>query len=146
MATPNNDPIYTKAGDQTNNGTTGMNQAITAAANDFTGINANNSLIFTAGANGAYVRSIKLKAAGTNSSATVMRFFLNNGSTVGTATNNTFIGEINLPTTTASATAITSAEFEFPVGFAIPATFKLYAGLGTAATAGWVCIPIAGQY
>jgi hypothetical protein len=146
MATPNNDPIYSKAGDQTTNGTTGMNQPILTAANDFTGISANNALVFTAGANGAYIRSIKMKAAGTNASATVMRLFLNNGSTNATATNNTFIGEINLPATTASATAITSAEFEFPMGYAIPASFRIYAGVGTTVAAGWFCLPIAGQY
>ena len=145
MATPNNDPIYSKQGDQSNNGTTGMNQLVTAAANDYTGVSANNSLVFTAGANGAFVRSIRLKAGGTNT-ASVMRFYINNGSTNTSATNNTFFGEIALPATTATIIGITSSEFEYPFGIAINAGFKIYMGLGTAVAAGWVAMPIAGQY
>lgn len=145
----NTSPIYTKTPDLSNNNGTGMNQPITTAANDFTGAGANNSLIFTSGANGSRLFSIRLKAAGTNASATVMRFFLNNSSTNATATNNSFFGEIALPATTAAAGAITSSDFEYfmgPDGISIPATWRVYAGLGTAGAGGWICIPIAGQY
>lgn len=140
----NTDPIFSKKGNLTQNGGTTMNAAVTAAANDYTGAGANNVLIFTAGADGAYVARIRLKAIGTNV-ASVMRFFLNNGSTNGTSTNNQFIGEIALPATTATATGIT-VELEYVLDMVIPAGFKIYAGLGTAVAAGWIMTPVAGDY
>jgi hypothetical protein len=70
----NTDPIYSKEGETANNGTTGMNQLVTAAASDYTGVDADTSLIFTADAtNGSYVSRIRLKAGGTNT-ASVARF------------------------------------------------------------------------
>jgi hypothetical protein len=32
------------------------------------------------------------------------------------------------------------------MGFAIPAGFRIYFGLGTAVAAGWVCTAIGGKY
>jgi hypothetical protein len=142
---PNNAPIYSRVGDVSNNGTTGMNQLVLAAANDYTGIDADVSLVFTADAtNGGYVERLRFKAGGTNV-ATVARIYLNNGSTPGTATNNVFYGEISLPATTAIATAAT-VEIDYPMGFALNPGFRIYFGLATAVAAGWVCTPIAGKY
>lgn len=143
----NTAPIFILSGDVTNNTTTGMNQAITLAANDYTGAGANNSLVFTAGANGSRVERLKFTSTGTNVQ-TVARIFINNGSANSTATNNVFIGEITLPATTASSTAaLISPEFVMPNGaFAINPNFKIYVGLATAVAAGWVVTPIAGQY
>lgn len=141
----NTDPIYSKIGDVSNNGTTGMNQLITAAANDYTGAGANNSLIFTADStNGSFVQRIRLKAGGTNV-ASVARIFINNGSTNTTAANNVFYGEISLPATTAIATAAT-VEIDYPLNFALPAGFRIYIGLGTAVSAGWVATVVGGKY
>lgn len=141
----NTAPIFSKLGDVSNNGTTGMNQLITLAANDYTGAGANNSLVFTADAtNGGYVQRLRFKAGGTNV-ASVMRIFINNGSTPATAANNVFYGEISLPATTAIATAAT-VEIDYPLSFALPAGFRIYAGLGTAVAAGWVATAIAGRY
>ena len=145
MATPNTDPIYSKSGSVSNNATTGMNQLITAAANDYTGAGANNSLVFTADAtNGSYVQRLRFKAGGTNT-ASVARIFINNGSANTTAANNTFYGEIALPGTTAIATTST-VDIDYPMNFALPAGFRIYVGLGTAVSAGWVVTPIAGNY
>lgn len=141
----NTDPIYSKIGDVSNNGTTGMNQLITAAANDYTGAGANNSLIFTADStNGSFVQRIRLKAGGTNV-ASVARIFINNGNTPSTAANNVFYGEISLPATTAIATAAT-VEIDYPLNFALPAGFRIYIGLGTAVAAGWVATVVGGKY
>lgn len=141
----NNDPIYSRQGAVANNGTTGMNALVTAAANDFTGAGANNSLIFTADAtNGSFVQRIRFKAGGTNV-ASVARIFINNGSTNGTATNNVFYGEVTLPATTAIATAAT-VDIDYPMNIALPAGFRLYFGLGTAVSTGWVATVIAGNY
>jgi len=138
-------PIFSRLGDVSNNGTTGMNQLVTAAANDYTGIDADVSLIFTADAtNGGFIQRIRFKAGGTNT-ASVARIYINNGSAPTTATNNVFYGEVSLPATTAIATAAT-IEIDYPMGFAIPAGFRIYFGLGTAVAAGWVATAIAGKY
>lgn len=145
MATQNIDPIYSRRGQLANNATTGMNQLILTAANDYTGAGANNSLVFTADAtNGSYVQRLRFKPGGTNV-ASVARIFINNGSTVGTATNNVFYGEISLPATTAIATSGT-VEIDYPMGFALNPGFRIYFGLGTTVAAGWVCTAIAGDY
>jgi hypothetical protein len=145
--TSNVQPIWIAKGDISNNNSTGMNQAITLAAADYTGAGANNALVFTAGADGARVERLKFTPTGTNIQ-TVARIFANNGAANTTATNNTFIGEITLPATTASATAaLVSVEFVMPNGaLALNPSFKLYVGLGTAVAAGWMVTPIAGQY
>ena len=145
--TGNVQPIWISKGDLSNNNGTGMNNAITLAAADYTGAGANNSLVFTASADGARVERLKFTPIGTNVQ-TVARIFINNGSANSTATNNTFIGEITLPATTASAVAsLVSPEFVMPAGaLALNGGFKIYVGLGTAVAAGWVVTPIAGQY
>jgi len=141
----NLDPIYSRIGDVSKDGTTGMAALITLAANDYTGIGVNNVLVFTADAtNGGFLQRVRLKAGGTNI-ASVMRFFLNNGAAVGTATNNAFFGEISLPATTAAAAAAT-IDLDYPFNIALPAGFRIYCGLGTAVAAGWAVTPVAGKY
>lgn len=138
-------PIYSAQGEIANNGTTGMNQMVLAAANDYTGIDADVSLIFTADAtNGSYVQRIRFKAGGTNV-ATVARIYINNGAVPTTATNNVFYGEVSLPATTAIATAAT-VEIDYPLNFALPPAFRLYFGLGTAVASGWCACVIGGNY
>jgi hypothetical protein len=85
-----------------------------------------------------------IKSLGTNVAA-VLRIFINNGSTPGTAANNTFYGEVSLPATTASTTAGT-VEVDYPMNVRLPAGFRVYAGLGAAVAAGWNCVAVAGQY
>ncbi len=138
-------PIYSRKGQLANNGTTGMNQLVTAGSADYTGIDADTSLIFTADAtNGSFVQRIRFKAGGTNVPS-VARIYINNGSTPGTATNNAFYGEISLPGTTA-VTASATIEIDYPMGFALPAGWRLYFALGTAVSAGWVATVIGGDY
>jgi len=145
--TGNVQPIWIAKGDLSNNASTGMNQAITLAANDYTGISTSNSQVFLAGADGARMERLKFTPTGTNIQ-TVARIYVNNGAVNTTATNNTLIGEISLPATTASATAsLISPEFVMPGGaLALPSGWKIYVGLGTAVAAGWVVTPICGQY
>lgn len=141
----NIDPIYSRLASLSNNNGTGMNQLVTAAANDYTGAGANNSLAFTADpTNGSFVQGIGFKAGGTNV-ASVARIFLNNGSTPTTATNNSFIGEVSLPATTAIATAAT-VEIFYPIGKALDPGFRIYWGLGTAVSAGWIAQIYGGKY
>jgi len=145
--------IWIASGNLTTNGSTGMAQPITAAANDFTGIGANNSLVFTAkgtvgdGTSGSLLKRLRFKAAGTNVQ-TVARIFVNNGSTNATATNNTYIDDQQLAASTASATTPTGSTFDyvFPEGgLLMEPGFRIYVGLATAVSAGWSVFPIAGD-
>ena len=93
--------------------------------------------IWTAGANGSYLRKVICRASQAgNNIQTVARFFLNNGSTNGTIANNIFFGELTLPATTAIATASLQAA-EFPIELAIPALYRLYVTIGTTVSNGW---------
>lgn len=141
----NYDPIYSRVGDVTKDGATGMNQLVLLAANDYTGAGANNSLVWTADAtNGGFIQRLRFKPGGTNV-ATVARIFINNGSANATATNNTFYGEVSLQATTAIATAAT-IDMDYPLNFALPAGFRIFVGYGTATAAGWAVTPISGKY
>lgn len=141
----NTDPIFSRVGSVSTTGTT-MSQPVTAAANDFTGAGANNVLVWTADAtNGGYIRSIRMKANGTNV-ASAVRFFINNGSANTSATNNAFYTEAALPATTATATNVTSNDFEVPMFLALDPGYRIYAGLATAVAAGWTFVGIGGKY
>lgn len=141
----NVDPIYSKAGSVSKDGSTGMADALVTATGDYTGVSANHKLVFTADAtNGSYIQRLRFKATGTNT-ASVARIYLNNGSTNTTATNNSFYGEVSLPGTTAINTAATT-DIDYPMNFALPAGFRIYVGLGTTVAASWVCTGIGGNY
>ncbi len=142
----NTAPRFTLTGDPSSNGTTGMAPTFTTAAADYDGTTAtHNKVVFTAGSNGARIEGLRFKAIGSNV-ASVARIFLNNGSTAGTATNNSFIGEQSLPITTAIATTSTvDLDYYFPGGHIdLPSGFKVIVGLGTTVAAGWVVSPIVG--
>ncbi len=141
----NVDPIYTRIGDtSTNNASTGMPTHVITATGDYSGVSANHVLIHTAGSNGSFVRGIRCTAEGTNT-ASVLRVYLNNGSTNGTATNNALIGQVTLPATTATNTAAT-VEIYYPLNLPIGAGFRVYVGVATTVAAGWMCVCDAGQY
>lgn len=141
----NTQPIYTLSPDVSVNGTTTMATTMTTATGDYTGVSANHVQVFTADAtNGGYITKLRLQATGSNT-ASVARIYLNNGSTHTSATNNTFYGQVSLPSTTAINTAAT-VEIDYPMGFAINAGFTIWVGLGTTVAAGWVCTCIGGKY
>ena len=99
------------------------------------------ALAFTAGAEGARVDTIQVRYTATNgstatgtSAASVLRFWLNNGSVNTTATNNKFLGEIAMPAQTVTALATgTMPEYILTIGKSIPAGYKIYAGSTVAA-------------
>jgi hypothetical protein len=102
------------------------------------------ALCYTAGANGSRVDQVSCRFASTNgaaasgtSSATVVRFWMNNGSANTTAGNNIFLGEVALPATAVTAagtTANTVYSLALPLGgLNLPASYRLYAGLTVAA-------------
>lgn len=102
------------------------------------------ALVFTAGANGSRVDQITCRFASTNgatasgtSAASLIRFWINNGSVNTTAGNNIFLGEVAMAATavTALATAVTTVNYlTLPTGgLNLPASYRIYAGSTVAA-------------
>jgi hypothetical protein len=145
----NTAPIYALHGDNSTDDGTTMSPTFTTAAANYTGVDGtNNKLLFTADAtNGGIVRGFWLAPLGTNT-ASVIRFYINNGSANTTAANNSYIGGFSLPATTATNVAAEPSFFyPFPNGgVALKPGFRIYAGLGTTVAAGWVATPVGGQY
>lgn len=103
-------------------------------------------LILTAGSNGSYVQKLICEPGGTNA-VSVLRLFVNNGSTVSTATNNTLYLQFGLPAVTAVNNNAT-AHLEIPLMLQLPATYRLYAQIGAAANlaSGWFITSVHGDY
>jgi hypothetical protein len=107
-----------------------------------TGVNANTALdgtgtvatVYTAGANGSIVQAITCLCMGT-SVATVLRLFINNGSTNVTASNNALVAEIAIPANTLSQTAASIPQVIAP-NIILPAGYKINCTIGTAIAAG----------
>ena len=101
--------------------------------------------IFTADAtNGGFISRIIARPAGTNT-ASVLRVFINNGSTNATIANNVMIAELTLTATTLSEVAALPP-YEIPLGFALPAGYKLNVTIGTTIAAGIFVSAIGGKY
>jgi len=108
---------------------------------------------FTAGANGSRIDQIKVRALGTNV-ATVLRFFINNGSTNATPTNNTLIHEVTIAATTLSETsALVDNDITIAKALAVavpiphlPAGYKINCTVGTTIAAGVVVVVHGGDF
>jgi hypothetical protein len=101
-------------------------------------------LVFTAGANGSRIDQVTCRFASTNgatasgtSSASLIRFWINNGAANTTATNNIFFGEVAMAATsvTALGTSVLTVNYlTLPTGgLNLPAGYRLYAGSTVAA-------------
>jgi hypothetical protein len=136
----NTSPIFSRLGDiqwVTGSVLTGNTTKTLAAGTVF--------LVFTADAtNGGYVDKVIAKPLGTNI-ATVLRLWLNNGSSTGTAANNAMIADETLAATTNSETAEIGAT-EIPLAISLPAGYRIYATIGTTVTAGFDIVAIGGKY
>lgn len=146
----NSDPIYSKVGDIQWSGTSALFSTAMTAGNvsSYDGTDANIKQIFSADAtNGGYVQRIRAKCCALTgtSAASVLRIWINNGSTVATAVNNVLVGEVGLPAVSNSVVAATP-DVELTLNIALPAGYKLYAGIGTAVTTGWAVTVIGGKY
>jgi len=102
------------------------------------------STIFTAGADGAIVQRVRASALGTNT-ASVLRIFVNNGSTPATATNNTLFAEISLPGTTLSEVG-SLIPIDVALNLPLPAGYRLLAAIGTTVAAGWAITAVGGSF
>jgi hypothetical protein len=110
--------------------------------------------VFTAGANGSRIDQIKVRSLGTNV-ATALRFFINNGTTNTTATNNSLAHEVTAPATTLNEAAAladldvtitkNSTETACPIPY-LPAGYKLNVTVGTTVAAGLQITVSGGDY
>ena len=101
--------------------------------------------VFTADAtNGGFVQRLVARPIGTNV-ATVLRVFVNNGSTNVTVANNSLIAEITLAATTLSEVAA-QPDYVLSLNFALPAGYKLNCTVGTTVAAGYQLSVIGGKY
>lgn len=81
---------------------------------------------------GSWLEEIRVKPQpGANTAATVMRVWLNNGSTTGTATNSALVAELNIPATVASSTSAL-VDFSVVMKRALPPGYDVYVTFGTA--------------
>lgn len=135
----NNDPIFSRAPD-VQWMPTNLTTANTAVDGTGTVVQ-----VFEADAtNGGFLQRIRVKALGANV-ATVVRFFLNNGLTNATATNNQLIGDMTLAATGASQTSAQS-DIDYPFNMALPAGYRIYATLGTTVASGFAITAIGGKF
>jgi len=108
---------------------------------------------FTAGMNGSRIDQIKVRALGTNV-ATVLRFFINNGNSSATPTNNTLIHEVTVAATTLSeSSALADNDLTISKGISVavpvpflPAGYKLNCTIGTAVASGLQVTVWGGDY
>lgn len=89
--------------------------------------------LYTAGANGSKVGNIQVAYTGT-SVATVLRLFINNGSTKATAGNNTLFKSITVPANTLSEVAA-AADITNELNITLPPGYKINATIGTTVAA-----------
>lgn len=134
----NNAPIFSKVAHvEWVNGITAAN-----IAKDGTGTV---DTVFTADAtNGSYVQKLVIRPRGTNV-ASVLRVFMNNGSTNATAANNALIAEQTLPATTLSEVAAQSGA-ELVLNLPVPPGYRIMVTLGTAVAGGYVVSAFGGDY
>jgi hypothetical protein len=102
------------------------------------------STLMTSGSNGAFVEKVLVRHLGTNVQ-TVIRIFINNGSTNATAANNRLIREVTVPANTLSQTAASLA-IDIPINIPLQAGYTLIATIGTTIAAGIALTTIYGDY
>lgn len=96
---------------------------------------------------GSYVNEFRVYPLGAVGTATVVRIFLNNGSTIATAANNTLLKEIQVPVTDAmSQTVAREDNIWQPDNGQIPPGYKLYVSISQAITDGIHIAAIGGDY
>lgn len=101
--------------------------------------------VFTADAtNGSYLQKLVLRPRGSNV-ASVMRVFINNGSSNATAANNALIAEMSLSATTNSETAALAGN-ELALNIPVPPGYRVMVTLGTAVAGGYAITAMGGDY
>lgn len=96
-------------------------------------------ILGTAGSTGAYLYKVQALGTGTNSTTSVLRIFLNNGSATSTASNNILIGELLLaPPGTLSHTVAQRTNYK-TFDIRVPPNYRITAALGNgvSGSSGW---------
>lgn len=139
MAAPNTSQIFSRVADiQWVASGLGANTAM-----DGTGTVAT---VFTADAtNGGRVERVNIIHLGTNI-ASLLRFFVNNGSTTATAANNSLIEEMAMAANTVSQTAISVPAALLRVPIVLPPGYRLTVAVATAVAAGYQIAAFGGKY
>ncbi len=117
------------------------------------GTDADVKLVFTADAtDGSFLQRLILQpistSGSTNTSAAAARIYLNNGSTVGTASNNSLFKEWSLAVTAVNV-AGTSASlgYEIPINIQLAPGYAIYVGVSAmAANTQWNITSVHGDY
>jgi hypothetical protein len=136
----NTAPIYSKVGDI-------QWGTLTAANTTKDGTGGTPLLVFAADAtNGGRLEKIKVRALGTNV-ATVARVFINNGSSLASAANNSLFYEQTIAATTVSEVAA-QVDNEITLGgpLVLPPGYRVYITIGTAVAAGLAFTAVGGKY
>ena len=136
----NTDPIFSSAPDV-------QFGSIASGASANTALDGTGTVttVFTADAtNGGFLQRLRVKAPSV-STPTVMRIFINNGSTNATASNNSLFEEILIPTITATNVASTIS-MEVPMSIALPAGYKVNVCLGTSITGAVYVTAVGGKF
>lgn len=121
----NTSPIFLRQGK------IGFTPSNTTGVTGTDGTDANVKLLFTADAtNGSKVEEVIVRYTGA-ATATVLRFWVNNGSAVGTATNNTLIKELTIPTLASLSQVADNTGVTWAANLVLPAGYKLYCAAGT---------------
>ena len=125
---------------------------VTTADTGTDGTGANVKLVHTVGSNGGYVTKLILQPISTSGSATTSaaaaRFYINNGSSVGTAGNNLLFKELSLAAINVNTSATVSAfGYELPLAFQLAGGYCIYCGItAMAANTQWNILTISGGY
>lgn len=134
--TLNTTPIYS--------GTPNMGWGTVATANTAKDGTGTVVTVYTAGADGGRVDFVRVRAAGTNI-ATVLRVFINNGSSNATPANNTLFTEATIAATTLSEVAAL-AETTITLNLPLDAGYKVNITIGTTIAAGLAVTGVGGDY
>ncbi len=126
---------------------------VTGADTGTDGTDADVVLICTFGSNaGGFIQKLIFQpistSGSTTTSAAAARIYINNGSTVGTATNNLLFKEITLAATAVNTAATAAAlGYELPFNFQCPISYRIYCGItAMAANTQWNVLAITGDY
>lgn len=125
---------------------------ITGVDSTADGTDADVELLYTAGADGGFVTKIvavPISTSGsTTTSACAFRIYINNGSTVGTASNNVLFREVSFGAIAVNTTATTAAtDYHIPINMQLQSGYKIYVSVtALAANTQWNASVIAADY
>lgn len=126
---------------------------VTAADGSTDGTDADVQLLMTAGASGSFLEKIILHpistSGSTTTSAAAVRIYLNNGSSVGTGTNNVLFKQVTMPAISVNVTGTTAPnnDNEVFLNMQIEAGYRIYIGVtAMAANTQWNCVAVTGEY